>query len=50
MQKVRLVSVETRNSHYVGDTVELEHLILQGYKIVACAAMGNHLIYTLVYN
>jgi hypothetical protein len=27
---------------------ELEDLIRQGYEIKACAAMGTHLLYTLV--
>lgn len=46
--KVRMVSVHTRNSHYVGDVAELEKLLEEGYEIVACAAMGDYLIYTLV--
>lgn len=45
---VRIVAVETRQSHYVGDVAELEGLLRQGYKIRACAAMGTHLLYTLV--
>ncbi len=46
--KVRIVSVETRQSYYVGDVAELEDLLRQGFKIKACAAMGTHLLYTLV--
>lgn len=46
--KVRIVSVQTRNSHFVGDIVELEYLLSKGFKIVACAAMGDYLLYTLV--
>ncbi len=48
MTKVRIVSVQARQSHYVGDVAELEDLIRQGFEIVACAAMGDHLLYTLV--
>ena len=46
--KVRLVAVQVRQSHYVGDLKEVEHLLSKGYKIVASAAMGDHIIYTLV--
>jgi hypothetical protein len=49
MAKIRLIVVEVRQSHYVGDVKELESLIGKGYEIVACAALGeNKLIYTLV--
>jgi hypothetical protein len=49
MAMIRLVTVEVRQSFYVGDVKELEHLLQKGYEIVACAAMGeSKLIYTLV--
>lgn len=50
MVKVRLVTVEVRQSYYVGDVKELETLISEGWKIKACAPMGDSkLIYTLVW-
>lgn len=48
MLTVRIVSVQTRNSHYVGDVAELEYHLGNGFKIAACAAMGEFLLYTLV--
>jgi hypothetical protein len=46
--RVRLVAIEVRQSHYVGDVKELERLIDDGYEIVASTAMGDHIIFTLV--
>lgn len=48
MARVRIVAVEVRQSHYVGDVKELEKLIDAGYEIVASTAMGDHILYTLV--
>lgn len=48
MSKVRLVSVQIRQSHYVGDVAELESLIEKGYEIKTATSHGDFIIYTLV--
>lgn len=45
---VRIVAVQVRQSHYVGDVAELEHLLGKGFEIKAATAMGDFILYTLV--
>lgn len=48
MAKVRMVTVEARQSHYVGDVRELEELISKGWEIVAAVSIKHHIVFTLV--
>lgn len=48
MPRVRIVAVHVRQSFYVGDLAEIEHLLKKGYKIVSSCAMADHILYTLV--
>lgn len=50
--RIRMVTVAMRrsfNAGYIGDLKELEHLLDEGYEIVASTAFGDdHIIFTLV--
>lgn len=47
--KVRIISVQVKQSFYVADVKELENLLSKGYEIVAACSIGeNYILYTLV--
>ena len=46
--RVRIVAVQVRQSFYVGDLKEVEHLLDKGYEIASSCAFGDYILYTLV--